>query len=138
MRCLPVLILTSAFQDLLPSTPSLFPQHHHFFLNTITATNTMESIEEQWNPPSPPDILSDSWMNMTDAKKAVKVWILDRGESWGPLTQAGKQLNWIVGLTKLNLNLSIQSTQSHTPLHNQPTNRVIQLIDEIELIAFSF
>jgi hypothetical protein len=52
--------------------------------------------------------------------------------------QAGKQLNWIVGLTKLNLNLSIQSTQSHTPLHNQPTNRVIQLIDEIELIAFSF
>jgi hypothetical protein len=52
--------------------------------------------------------------------------------------QAGKQLNWIVGLTKLNLNLSIQSTQSHTPLHNQSINRVIQLIDKIELIAFSF
>jgi hypothetical protein len=42
----------------------------------------MESIEEQWNPPSSPDILSDSWTNITDAKKAVKIWILDRGESW--------------------------------------------------------
>ena len=43
----------------------------------------MEPIEEQWNPPSSPDITSDSWMNMSDAKKAVKIWILDRGELWG-------------------------------------------------------
>jgi hypothetical protein len=43
----------------------------------------MESIEEQWNPSSSPDIVSDSWMNIIDAKKAVKIWILDRGESWG-------------------------------------------------------
>jgi hypothetical protein len=27
--------------------------------------------------------MSDSWMNMSDAKKAIKIWILDRGESWG-------------------------------------------------------
>jgi hypothetical protein len=52
--------------------------------------------------------------------------------------QAGNQFNWIVGLTKLKLNLSIQSTQSNTPLHNQSINRVIQLIDKIELTAFSF
>jgi hypothetical protein len=46
---------------------------------------TIESIEEQWNPPSSADILSDSWMNITDTKKAVKIWILDCSESWGPL-----------------------------------------------------
>jgi hypothetical protein len=67
-----------------------YHQHHHFFINTITTTNTMESIEEQWNPPSPPDILSDSWTNITDAKKAVKIWILDRGESWAPSSQNNK------------------------------------------------
>jgi hypothetical protein len=40
----------------------------------------MEPIEEQWNLPTPPDILTDSWTNIIDAKKAVKIWILDRGE----------------------------------------------------------
>jgi hypothetical protein len=29
-------------------------------------------------------------MNITDAKKAVKIWILDRSESWGPSTQNNK------------------------------------------------
>jgi hypothetical protein len=39
----------------------------------------MESIEEQWNPPGPQDIMSDLWMNIKDAKQAVKIWLLDRG-----------------------------------------------------------
>jgi hypothetical protein len=56
-------------------------------INTTTppniTTTTMGSIEEQWNPPSCPDIVSESWTNMAEAKKAVKIWILDRGESWG-------------------------------------------------------
>jgi hypothetical protein len=38
---------------------------------------TMEPIEEQWSPPSSPDIMSDSWTNIIDAKKAVTIWILD-------------------------------------------------------------
>jgi hypothetical protein len=50
----------------------------------------MESIEEQWDPPSSLDILSDSWTNISDAKKAVKIWILDRGESWAPSNQSNK------------------------------------------------
>jgi hypothetical protein len=41
----------------------------------------MEPIEEQWNPPSPPNIMSDLWMNIKDAKKAIKIWILDRSEA---------------------------------------------------------
>ena len=44
-----------------------------FFINTITLTNTMESIEEQWDPPSPSNIISKSWMNIIDAKNAVKI-----------------------------------------------------------------
>jgi hypothetical protein len=44
----------------------------------------MELIEEQWNRPPPPDITSDSWIDITDAKNAVKTWILDRAESWAP------------------------------------------------------
>jgi hypothetical protein len=59
----------------------------------------MGSIEEQWNPPRSRDILSDSWMNITDAKKAVKIWILDRGKFWGLSTQNNKtrlQLHCIV------------------------------------------
>jgi hypothetical protein len=48
----------------------------------------MESIEEQWGPPlDSTDILSDSWMDMANTKKAVKIWILDCGESWGNSTQ---------------------------------------------------
>ena len=44
----------------------------------------MESIEEQWTLPTPTDIMSDLWTNINSAKKAVKIWILDRGESWKP------------------------------------------------------
>jgi hypothetical protein len=47
---------------------------------TTTAT---ERTEEQWAPAST-DILSQLWDNITEAKKAVKIWILDRGESWAP------------------------------------------------------
>jgi hypothetical protein len=54
------------------------------------AATTVESIEEQWNPPTFTDIMSDSWIDMADAKKAVKIWILDRGESWGRPTQNNK------------------------------------------------
>jgi hypothetical protein len=36
----------------------------------------MEPIEEQWNPPSSPDIMSDSWTNIIDTKRAVKIRIL--------------------------------------------------------------
>jgi hypothetical protein len=50
----------------------------------------MEPIEEQWNPLSSPDIMSDLWMNISDAKKAIKIWILDRGESWGDSSQNNK------------------------------------------------
>ena len=50
----------------------------------------MESIEEQWNAPTSPDILTNSWINIADAKKAVKIWILDRGESWDHVTQNNK------------------------------------------------
>jgi hypothetical protein len=50
----------------------------------------MESIRDQWDPSKPLDIVSQSWMNITEAKQAVKIWILDRGESWGPSTQNNK------------------------------------------------
>jgi hypothetical protein len=71
-------------------------QHHHFSSTPSTLSPqptspiTMEPIEEQWNPPSSPDIMSDSWINMSDAKKAIKIWILDRGESWASSTQNNK------------------------------------------------
>jgi hypothetical protein len=60
--------------------------------NTIIHPNqyTMESIYEQWNPEPTIDILSKSWPNITDAKKAVKTWILDRGESWTPSNKSNK------------------------------------------------
>ena len=38
----------------------------------------MESIEEQRDPPSPPNILSSVWTNIADTKKAVKTWLLDQ------------------------------------------------------------
>jgi hypothetical protein len=44
----------------------------------------MESIEEQWNHPLTPDIMSNSWIDIANAKKAVKTWILDHAESWAP------------------------------------------------------
>ena len=59
----------------------------------------MESITEQWDLPSGPDIISNSWTNATDAKKAIKIWILDRGESWGRPSQNNKtrlQLHYIL------------------------------------------
>jgi hypothetical protein len=52
----------------------------------------MESIEEQWNPPTSTDILSSSWMDITDSKKAVKIWILDRGKYWAPSSQNNNAL----------------------------------------------
>ena len=50
----------------------------------------MESITEQWDLPSGSDIISNSWTNATDAKKAIKILILDRGESWGRPSQNNK------------------------------------------------
>lgn len=50
----------------------------------------MESIEEQWSLLPTSDITSKSWASITDAKKAVKTWFLDRGESWAPSTHNNK------------------------------------------------
>ena len=50
----------------------------------------MESIEEQWDPEPSSDIISKSWPNIADAKTAIKIWILDRGESWAPSNQSNK------------------------------------------------
>jgi hypothetical protein len=50
----------------------------------------MESIEEQWNPPTSTNILSNPWTDIASAKKAVKIWIHERGESWAPSTQNNK------------------------------------------------
>jgi hypothetical protein len=50
----------------------------------------MESITEQWNPSKPLDIISDSWINITEGKQAIKIWILDHSESWAPSTQNNK------------------------------------------------
>jgi hypothetical protein len=86
----------------------------------------MESIEEQWNPPSSPDIMSDLWMNISDAKKAIKIWILDRGESWGPTTQNNKtrlQLHCILSTCSFYIRIAQKNdlfgVTSYTP-HNCP------------------
>ena len=53
----------------------------------MITTTMATTIEEQWSPPlASTDILSDLWMDMANAKKAVKIWILDCGESWGNTT----------------------------------------------------
>ena len=39
----------------------------------------MESIEEQWNPPTSTDIFSESWINIAAAKRGIKIRILDSG-----------------------------------------------------------
>jgi hypothetical protein len=39
----------------------------------------MESIEDQWTPPASTEILSTSWPTITDAKKAVKIWVANPG-----------------------------------------------------------
>jgi hypothetical protein len=46
----------------------------------------MESIEEQWNPPSTPDIMSDSWMNMADTNITCQRSVPNR--CFPPLTTA--------------------------------------------------
>ena len=50
----------------------------------------MESIEEQWSPEPVIDIISKSWPDIVDAKKAVKIWILNCGESWAPANKSNK------------------------------------------------
>jgi hypothetical protein len=65
------------------------------FLNTILNITPLVQLYNGLNlravnPRSFTDILSDSWMNVTDAKKAVKIWILDRGEHWSYSTQKHK------------------------------------------------
>ena len=34
---------------------------------------------------------TDKWDTIGEAKLAVKVWIIDRGESWGPITDSDKR-----------------------------------------------
>jgi hypothetical protein len=82
----------------------------------------MESIEEQWNPPTSTDILSDSWMDIASAKKAAKTWILDRGESWAPTDQTTKSdSNFIafypLALFTLESRLKIAFFELHLILH---------------------
>jgi hypothetical protein len=93
----------------------------------------MDSIEEQWNPPSSPDIVSDSWMNIADAKKAVKIWILDDGESWGPSAQNNKtplQLYCILSTCSFYIRIAQKKNDpfevtSYTP-HNCPPSTYAQ------------
>ena len=111
-----IIINTTTFTTI----PLLLAQHQH-------SPSTMESIEEQWNPSSSPDIVSDSWMNIIDAKKAVKIWILDRGESWGRYTQNNKtrlQLHCILLTCPFYIRIAqkkngLFGVTSHTP-HNCP------------------
>ena len=108
----------------------------------------MESIGEQWNLPSPPDIISDSWMNITDAKKAVNIWILDRRESWGLSTQNNKtrlQLHCILSTCSFYIRVAQKNdffgVTSFTPhdcpplTHTQfkPRNSAWYLASRIEL-----
>ena len=86
----------------------------------------MESIEEQWNPPTSTDILSDSWMDIASAKKAAKTWILDRGESWAPTDQNNqKRLQLHCLLSSCSFHLRVASKDrlfriaSYTP-HDCP------------------
>jgi hypothetical protein len=51
---------------------------------------SIESTKDQWTPPTSSDILSKSWATLPEAKKAAKIWILDRGESWAPTDQNNK------------------------------------------------
>jgi hypothetical protein len=86
----------------------------------------MESIEEQWNPPSSIDILSSSWIDITSAKKAARTWILDRGESWAPSNQDNKtrlQLHCLLSTCSFKLRVALKSSlfriTSYTP-HDCP------------------
>jgi MULE transposase domain len=93
---------------------------------------TIEPIEEQWNPPSSSGIMSDSWTNIIDAKKAVKIWILDRGESWGHATQNNKtrlQLHCILITCSFYIRIAQKNdffgVTLYTP-HNCPPSTHIQ------------
>ena len=88
------------------------------------------TIEEQWSPPlASTDILSDSWMDMANAKKAVKIWILDRGESWGNTTQNNKtqlQLHCLLSTCSFYIRVARQKTgffgiTSYTPYDCPPS-----------------
>jgi hypothetical protein len=87
----------------------------------------MGSIEEQWNPKPSTDITSRSWDNIADAKKAVKTWILDRGESWAPSNKSNKirlLLHCILSTCDFYIRVARQkngffSVTSYTP-HNCP------------------
>jgi hypothetical protein len=52
---------------------------------------SIESSKDRWIPSKSSDILSKSWATLPEAKKAVKVWILGRGESWAPTDQNNKR-----------------------------------------------
>src|SRR3981189_2947071 len=93
----------------------------------------MESIEEQWNPPSSPDIMSDLWMNISDAKKAIKIWILDRGESWGTPTQNNKtrlQLHCILATCSFYIRIAQRGTYMES-LHILHTIALLRLIHSL-------
>ena len=92
----------------------------------------MELIEEQWNPPSSPDITSDLWMNISDVKKAVKIWILDCGELWGVPIQNNKtrlQLYCILSTCSFYIRIvqkkDLFGVTLYTP-HNCPPSTYIQ------------
>ena len=81
----------------------------------------MESIEEQWTLPTPTDIMSDSWTNISDAKK-----LLDRGESWAPSNHNNKtrlQLHCILSTCSFYIRIAQKNdffgVTSYTP-HNCP------------------
>jgi hypothetical protein len=46
--------------------------------------------EEQWEDVDLPVELDQKWDTMEEAKKAVKAFILDRGESWAPIQDSSK------------------------------------------------
>ena len=115
--------------------PLSSPLPHHFLTTAtslslphcryLTAAN-MESIEEQWSPPTSTDILSDSWIDITTAKKAAKTWILDRGESWAPSNQDNNKrlrLHCLLSTCSFKLRVAARDTlfriTSYNP-HNCP------------------
>jgi hypothetical protein len=72
----------------------------------------MESIEEQWNPEPAIDIISNSWLDIVDVKKAVKIWILDHGESWAPANESNKirlQLHCLLSISSFYIRVARQN-----------------------------
>jgi hypothetical protein len=72
----------------------------------------MESIEEQWNPPTSTNILSNPWTDIASAKKAVKIWIHERGESWAPSTQNNKTRLQLLALFELFFYIRVAQNKS--------------------------